>query len=245
MKAYVRLLIVLIVSALLCGGVYLGMDADWTRLQKITVNLAPGNEQKILYSKIEEALQSGLADIQGRRVWSVSLKELMGRVEKDRRVKSARISRRLPNEIVVEVVPHHPVAAWIDERGRYVPVAMDASLLPSLSLKEALDVPLLRGKNFADDQKLREQAVQIIASLPERGPLQIKKIAEITFQPDVGFSLLLTQGGIEVKIGEGDIGLKASRIEKVLNYLQDQQLRGRVIDARFAKKVVVRLRNGL
>ena len=44
-------------------------------------------------------------------------------------------------------------------------------------------------------------------------------------------------------MGEGDFDLKVSRVEKVMSYLHNRNIKGRVIDARFSKKVVVRVRN--
>ena len=48
----------------------------------------------------------------------------------------------------------------------------------------------------------------------------------------------------EVKVGDADFGPKFIRVEKVLAYLDSQNIKGRVIDARFSKKVVVRVRKG-
>lgn len=243
MKAYVRLITVLGVTAVLAGAVYLGAEAGWGRLEPVDVVMAPGSDQQQLFAHIQGSLQKELKAYQGKWLWETSLPKILDEVQDDRRVRSARIDRVFPNRLRVVIEPHQPVMAWVDDVGRLFPVATDASLLPDLPLHEIRDMPLLRGKQFKTDQLLREQAIQLFERLPVAGPLARERVAEISFSEKNGFSLMLVQSGIEVRLGTNDIERKSERIAQVLNYLQDQQLRGRVVDARFAKKVVVRLRN--
>ncbi len=243
MKAYVRLIIVMAVTSLISLGVYIGGEASWGKLSRIDIELDPESDQVQVFSRIQDKLNSPLKKYEGQWVWRVSLKDVLAQVEDDRRVKSASVTRLLPNRLKISIVPHQPILAWVDEIGKLYPIAADASLLPAVSLKDSRDVPLLRGRDFYNDEALRERAIELLKSLPEDGALSPSRISEITHSPQIGFNLLLTQGGIEVRMGEDDFARKAKRVEQVLNYLLDQQLKGRVIDARFAKKVVVRLRN--
>ena len=243
MKAYVRLAIVLSVILLFAGGVYLGAEAGWGRLQPVEVVMEPNSDQPQLFNRIQSSLEEEFKSYQGRWLWQASLPQVLKQVQSDRRVRSARINRVFPNRLKIEIEPQQPVMAYADEVGRLFPIATDASLLPVLPINEVRDLPLLRGKVFKTELNLREQAIALLKALPESGPLARERVAEIFYSEKNGFSLMLIQNGIEVRLGTSDIERKAERIARVLNYLQDQQLRGRVIDARFAKKVVVRLRN--
>lgn len=224
-------------------GAYLGLEAGWGRLQPIEIRLDEQSDQQHLYSRIRASLEKPMQAYRGRWLWDVSLDKVMSDVEHDRRVQSVRVSRKFPNRLVITVTPHRPVLAWVDEVGRLFPVAADASLLPAQPIRDATDVPLLRGQGFRNREDLRERAIRLVAELPEVGVLAPDMISEITYSEKTGFSVNLNKGGLTVRLGEDEFGRKARRVEQVLNYLQDQQLRGRVIDARFAKKVVVRLRN--
>lgn len=243
MKAYVRLVTVLGFTGVLATGAYFGLEAGWGRLRPVEIELDPESDQQHLYTRIRSALERPLRSYQGRWLWDVNLEKVMADVEHDRRVQSVRISRKFPNRLIVTLTPHRPVLAWVDEVGRLFPVAADASLLPAQSVRDAVDVPLLRGQSFRVREDLREKAIALVGELPETGPLSLGMISEITYSEKNGFSVNLIKGGLTVRLGDGEYGRKARRVEQVLNYLQDQQLKGRVIDARFAKKVVVRLRN--
>jgi hypothetical protein len=129
----------------------------------------------------------------------------------------------------------------MDERGRVYPIARDGTLMPALALKDVPNFPLLRGKEFLSDVSLRERAIQLMEAIPSEGRFARSMVSEIMHSPD-GFSLYLGGQIAEVKMGDDEFELKANRVEKVLSYLHNRGLKGRTIDARFAKKVVVRVR---
>lgn len=242
MRAYVRLIVVFSLTALLSVAIYYGAESGWGRLAPVRVTLANDSDQAQLFERIQASLATPLSRLQGEWLWKVSLPQVLELVEKDRRVKEVRIKREFPNRLEVIVTPHRPVAAWVDKSGRFFPLAADGSLLPALTLKDSLDLPLLRGNNFREQIELREKALALLQEWPANGIVGRDRVSEMSYSNKWGFALLIS-GGAEVRVGEGEYGPKASRVERVLTYLQEQQLRGRVIDARFAKKVVVRLRN--
>jgi hypothetical protein len=120
-------------------------------------------------------------------------------------------------------------------------VGRDASLLSRL--KSPIDLPLLRGAQFFEDVQLRRQAVDLMNEIPFEGVFHQGLISEVRFDKHKGFELLLTNGWTRVNMGKEDFSRRVRFIERVLNYLQEHKMQARVIDARFSKKVVVRLRN--
>jgi hypothetical protein len=56
--------------------------------------------------------------------------------------------------------------------------------------------------------------------------------------------MTLIQPAVQVVLGEDSLNTKVERVAQVLNYLSAEQIKGRVIDASFSKKVLVRLRKG-
>jgi cell division septal protein FtsQ len=212
------------------------------RLNQVEIVLDPESHESFLFGKIQAGLQASLSPFNGMPFWKVSLEKVMDEVKKDKRVRLARVQREFPHVLRVVVVPQEPMLAYMDEQGHIFPVARDATLMPALALKDVPNFPLLRGKEFATDNRLREQAVELMAAIPVEGQFTRDQISEILHSAKDGFSLFLANHSAEIKIGDGDFDLKASRIEKVLSYLHNRNLSGRTIDARFAKKVVVRVR---
>lgn len=243
MQAYVRILFLFIVSGALSLAIYYGAEHGWGRLAPIELKMDSTSNQKRLFQRIESSLNKELKPFVNQWVWDVPLSQVLSKVESDRRVDSAQVRRVFPNRLEVQIKPREPVLAWLDEAGRIFPVSADGVMLPVLPLNETSDLPLLRGKEFKTDLELREKTIAMYLTFPKEGRLSQKTISEFQFSKRNGLSLTLVQSGVEIKFGEDELQKKIDRVERVLNYLEDQQLKGRVIDATLSKKVVVRLRN--
>ena len=218
------------------------LKSDWTKIQKIELVQSAGSSQ-ILFERIQNSLADDIKKAEGRRVWEVSLKELRNLVQKDRRVKNVAIHREFPSAVKVEIETYSPVLAFLDSDGKMYPVATDATLLPAVSSQEGFDVPILRGEGVRENIEVREAAIQLLSHAPESGGISRKSISEIVYDKNNGFKVFLAGANTEVRLGDTDFGLKVSRVAKVLSYLENQNIKSRVIDASFSKKVVVRARN--
>lgn len=237
------LIFITVVAAVAVGGWFFAHSGA-LRLNAIEITLDPDSHESFMFEKIQSGLQASLAHWDGLPFWKVSLDRVMSEVRTDKRVRLAKVQREFPHVLRVIVVPQEPMLGYMDERGRIFPVARDATLMPALALKDVPNFPLLRGKEFVTDIHLREQAVELMAAIPTEGRFQRGQISEILHNSKDGFSLFLANNEAEIKMGENEFDLKASRVEKVLGYLHNRNLSGRIIDARFAKKVVVRVRGG-
>lgn len=237
--------------AFVCGGVlivaaliYLALNPHWVKIETVQMDLVPSSKQDLLYQRIRVALNPQLQHYAGRFFWEVPLKQVYEAVTKDKRVRNVSIYREFPSRLRVEIEPHTPVLAYLSNDNRLYPIATDATLLPALPLHDAQDLPVLRGDDFKDEQRLRETALELFEQIPDEGNLQKKNISEIIYTKKDGFKIFLNNQSGEVRLGDADFGPKISRVEKVLSYLDSQNIKGRVIDARFSKKVVVRVRKG-
>ena len=123
------------------------------------------------------------------------------------------------------------------------PVATDAALLPPIPITEAPDLPFLRGEDLKDETSLREKTIELFSAIPDVGPFNKGNVSEIVYGKKEGFKIYVNGTRAEIKVGDSDFGPKLSRAQKVLAYLDSRNIKGRVIDARFSKKVVVRVRN--
>lgn len=215
----------------------------WFKVAPIEFQLARSSTEEVLFQRIEGAVSNQLQSWQGVWLWKANLEEIHASVVQDPRVQAVSVSRVFPNRIRVTVQPHKPVFGLLDTKGRFHPVAADGSLLPALAATEVPDFPLLRGLQFFDDENLRRDAVRLFKELPDEGAFSKLNLSELRHSKREGFRMFLMEPSVQVLVGEGDIGLKASRIEQVLHYLESRHIKGRVIDARLSQKVVVRVRN--
>ena len=122
-------------------------------------------------------------------------------------------------------------------------VTSSGSILPVKLSKQDIDLPILRGANFHKDEVLRGKAVALLREVPDRGLFSKQNISEIRYEKKNGFILHLVNRNTLVKLGKDNFVQKSSFIERAMSYLESQRLEGRVIDARYSKKVVVKLRN--
>jgi cell division protein FtsQ len=207
----------------------------------------PGQHSRgssILESRLKERLEASLKPLSGKRVWEIDINDLRTALSRDEWVKDVLISRSLPNEVRVRVRPKLAAFIFVNTRGDFIPVTDEGNFLKPLTAGMLPDVPFLRGEVFAQDLARREAAVKIILSLSSQGPLSRRNISELGWTNEDGYSLTLISPKVEVKLGDDQLDLKALRVAQVLNYLSANDLKGRVIDASFSKKVLVRLRKG-
>lgn len=232
-----------LIASIMGFGTYWTIRGPWFGIDHIEIEMDPISGQDILFQRIQGDLRKKYQLFNGKKLWEVSIQNLRSIAEEDSRVKRASVSRRFLDGILVQIRPRDPVLGLVDKRGRVYPVANDASLLPDLPPEEAPDLPYLRGSEFFKKPEMRSKAVHLIAQIPQQGMISVASISEIHFLPKEGFYFTLKQKGIRVLIGDSIPRIKLNHVEQVLNYLTEHQIDGRVIDARFSKKVVVRLRN--
>lgn len=231
----------LCLAVLVAGGV-LAYNSQWIKIENVQIELDQSSNEDLLFQRIKNNLSQQFKPYEGRYFWQVPLSAVQEIVSKDKRVKRVEIFREFPSRLRIQVEPHTPVLAYLARDGRIYPVATDATLLPALSVKDAPNLPILRGEELNDEPQLREKAVELLQSIPEEGMLRKAEVSEIIHSKKDGFKVFVSGADAEVQMGDTDFGPKISRVQKVLSYLDSRNIKGRVIDARFSKKVVVRVR---
>ncbi|MBX3021745.1 MAG: cell division protein FtsQ/DivIB [Bdellovibrionales bacterium] len=225
------------------AGTLIILNPTWIKVEDVRLELNPESHEDLLFQRIKSTLDPQFAKFKDKYFWEVPLTSVFEMTTKDKRVKKVSIYREFPSRLRVEIEPYTPVLAYLAGDGRIYPVATDATLLPALPPADAPDLPFLRGEDLKDEPGLRETALELYESIPEDGALNKKQISEISYSKKDGFKLFVSSATSEVRMGDTDFGPKISRVTKVLSYLDSQNIKGRVIDARFSKKVVVRVRN--
>ncbi len=217
--------------------------ASKLKIQKVDLLLHPDSKEQTLFAEIQEELSPRLEKLIGRSILQFSFESMVNEILEDQRIKNVHLRRQLPGTLLVQIEPQEPVMSWVDERGFIHPVSKTNRILPRLKSSLGKDFALLRGSVFFENESVRKLALDLISKLPMEGYFRKSLVSEIRYSKASGFDLILSEPSILIKIGTEDVSTKSAQVEKVLSYLHHRGIKGRVIDSRFDKKVVVRLRN--
>ncbi len=188
--------------------------------------------------------QSSLQTFNHKKIWEIHLHDVKAAIMQDEWVKDVLISRSFPNQVKVRIVPKATALVLVGPKGELWPISEDGTRLATLPADALPDVPLLRGEIFARDEAKRKEALLFALALPENGIINQKNVSEIFWNKEDGYSLMIMQPKVEVKLGSEMLDTKVLRAGQVMNYMAAHDLKGRVVDASFSKKVLVRLRKG-
>lgn len=152
-------------------------------------------------------------------------------------VKDARVSRRLPDTLVIDIVERQPAALWQDEQ-RLSLIDAEGVVLDRVPISAMPDLPLLIGPG-ANAQSRQLEA--LLADVPTLRP-QLEAASWVGKRRwDLNF-----QSGETVALPEGEAAAKAA-LEKFARLDKSAGLLGRGIlriDLRIPGKMVVRLPRG-
>lgn len=244
MRIGFRLVVGLTILLMLSAGLVIFISSPMFTIQSFEIELEKNAANPYIFPKIRDALNVKIKNIKGQSIWAVDLDRLLAQVEGDQRIKEARVQRVLPNRILVQISPYTAVANVMGASSdRLHPVAPDGQLMPAVAALDAPDGPVMRGQEFIKEIDLRKGALALLKELPEEGTLSGNNISEIDYSRKSGFRLIVSPSGHEVWMGIEDFKNRSHQAQKVIDYLEESHLTGRIIDARFTKKVVVRLRN--
>jgi len=244
-----RFLKVLASFVLLPAVVYLSVysldQRDFFMIDEIDIKISVKASQKLFIKPYVESVNEKMTQFKGQSLWKFPLKKVSEILKNEKWISEFRISRAWPSGLEVELVPHE-IAYLIQTREshgatEFFPVTESAQILKRVDSKQAPGVVIVRGDQFLKNQKIREGAIAILKSLPEVGKLQPSYVAELGYDKKDGYWISLLQSDMKIKYGEDQFELKSSRVSQVIDYLENRDLKARVIDANLSKKVLVRL----
>lgn len=160
-------------------------------------------------------------------------------------VSEARIRRRLPSTLVLEVVERVPVALL--PMPTLEPVDRTGAMLPIDPTRHPLDLPLLRPRTWGDEERpLFPGEIRMLSEeagrLAEAEPAFLATLSELAWEPGGGIVARGGRNGVLVRFRPP---LSSRRIQEAVAVLADAA--GRlsrddhvVVDLRYAEQVVVR-----
>lgn len=140
-------------------------------------------------------------------------------------IADARISTRLPRTVSIEVVERRAAATLVLE----VPYLVDESgeVFKRFTSGDAVVAPLVTGferEDFSSDKAMAGQRLRDALDLSRRyrksSLEQTAPLAEVHREPDGGFSLVIGDDGVYVRLGRGPFRHKLQRLATLLSRLQ-------------------------
>ncbi len=187
-------------------------------------------------------------------IFTVDLKRVAARVQQHPWIATARVHRRLPDGIRIEVKEHQAAAAVLFEstRGRgdlFYLVNRDGRAFKRARLTELEGLPLVTGILRSD---YRTRPAQTRAQIRSALTLARRYLAragrpplgEIHVDPVEGLTLYTARRAVQVRLGRGDLTAKLRRLDRILRLLARRGQRPRAIrldNERYPKRVTVQL----
>lgn len=192
-------------------------------------------------------------DVGQTGVWRADLQELSGHIEKLPWVRTAVVTRVLPDGIRVRITEREPRAVVRTSAGRFIWVDDDAVYLGEMASTDQMPVFFLRGWNEDDSNEAQAENRERVAKFLElqrdwsaQGIAERVSEANLLDLRDVRVQLAGNDSQIEVRLGSQD---QSARLGKALNVLdaQRQTARGPLIsyiDLTQGKRAIVGLITG-
>ena len=222
------------------GIVYYGLN-KWLVVGEIQLELQKEPVWEDSMDDIQSTLQSKLQKFIGKKIWQVSFSDLKKVLRSEPRVGTVKILRLLPSRFFIQVQPRKPLVVLLDPyNGKIHPLSMEGQVLPPVSFDQIPNLPILRGSVFLKQKAIRKLAIHFLNLMPEQGEFSRQEISEVKYSNrEKSVAFILSKNGKPIKVGYDPTQMKTKRIESVLRYLDQKNIKWRVIDARFSQKIVV------
>lgn len=233
MKAWVRSLVGRLVPVAFLVAVALGLPAG---LFWAYINTFSGH-----YFQVEVVEVSGLARVEREDLLAkagfdrpVNIFDVdAGRVEQAMEsmawVKSARVERRMPDRVEVEVEEYEPVAVLVD--GGFYVVDRGAHIIEKLSVEDAreglFELPLVGGIDVKagspeERQGALGEALKVVLEYREQGLDRWQPLSEVHVDDVLGVSVVTAETGTEIRLGRGRIEERLERLGVVKSSLVER-----------------------
>lgn len=215
-----RLVLAISVGVLLFSGYRAGAADSFFQIQTVDVQ---GNFR----ASAEDVQKVVLREVGRAGVWQADVKQISARLERLPWIRSAVVSRVLPDGIRVRLAEREPRAVVRTAAGRFIWVDQDAVMLGDMLPTDQMPAFFLRGWNEEEGEIARKENVERIAKFLELerewnvADLS-KRVSEVNIGDirDVRAQLAGDDSQIEVRLGSQDVG---KRLRQALNILDKQR----------------------
>lgn len=237
----VRAVLLLGCTALLLVGaglfITLVIDSDHFRVNGVEVR---GN-QRLTADEVVE-----LSDIrQGVRTFDLDLESIGQKLAENDWIHRASVLRKLPQQIVIEIVERQ--AVFIINLDYLYYVDRHGEIFKVLRAGDALDYPLVSGLQrqqlLEAPQQTRQtlvQVVQILNDLAGRRQFNLHSVAQVVIDDSQGFELYTQHYGVPIRLGKDDFVNKFDRLEQIYPEILKRLPTLQYIDLTVPDKVIIK-----
>ncbi len=189
----------------------------------------------------------GLSDLEiGSSIFALDLAMIGGKIEENAWIKTARIDRIFPREVVIRVEERQPRA--IVNLGYLYYVDEGGEVFKMLSAGDRLDYPVITGIERNDlvehgerTRSMLQEAIALLRELGERRQFNLESISEAHLDAEEGIALFTYQGGVPIRLGAGDFAGKLDRLERIYKELEPRLAGLKYIDLKVPDRVIVKV----
>lgn len=237
---------ILILPAVIAVSIYSLDQKGFFQIQSIEISVNALSSQKTFIAPKITDLNSKLESFKGMSLWSFPMRSAAEILKNERWVQDFQISRSWPSSLSIEIQPQ-AVAFLIqtNEAGQvssfFTPVTVSGDMLERVGSKEVPDTIVAHDSIFIKNKKVRDGALALLKALPPQGRLHPSQVSEVGYDKKEGYWIRLLQSEVKINLGEEQFEIKSARVAQVVDYLENRDLKARVIDANLSKKVLVRM----
>lgn len=213
------------------------MNSEHFQVQSVTVQ---GNHRLSDQDVID------LSDIrQGVSTFDLDLESIGEKIAESDWIHSARIMRKLPQGIIVDISERE--ACYIINLEYLYYVDRDGEIFKVLRGGDALDYPLVTGldrQQLLDRPEVSQQRLQQVAEmlndLQQREVFNVSDVAQIDINPQEGFVLYSDPFGVPIHVGNQHFSEKIDRLEQIYLDIEKRLPVLQYIDLNVPDKVIVK-----
>ena len=238
-------LLIIIIVFLTSASLFVLTKKGFFNIHDIDLLVSVDDQQKNFVAPEIQKLNEELNAFKDQSMFSFSMWKMEQIIKSYLWVQDFRISRSWPSTISISLKPYKLQFLLTDEKklikGVVAPVLENAEVLSEISTAQAPGLAFLDLNTFSKNKEKRKKAIELLNSLPEDGKLNYKNISEVGYDQKNGYWVEVAKSKMKVILGEDQFAMKSARVSQVMDYLDERDLKARVIDANLSKKVLVRL----
>lgn len=182
-----------------------------------------------------EQVRAWAAVPRGVPLWTTDGDAIAGRLEGRPWIRSATVTKRFPDTVIIEVSERVPAAVAATDRGRLL-VDADGSVIGPTALNQGF--PVILGASASRPERLRI-AARILTGFREAdvSVAPIESVVIDVANPDD--PVVQLSGALRVRLGRGEFAEKWRRVQAIHDNAAARIPSPRVVDLRFVDRAVV------
>lgn len=235
-----------LLPAIIAISIYSLDQKGFFQIEAIEISVSSLNSQKSFIQPKINSLNEKMAKFKGVSLWRFALGSVADILKQETWIKEFQLSRSWPSSLKIEIEPEAVAfLVQINESGQastyFNPITVSGEVLSKIDSSQAPNTILVQDIAFVKNKKIRDGALTLIKSLPTQGKLHPSQVSEIGYDKKEGYWIRLLQSEVKINLGEEQFEIKTARVAQVIDYLENRDLKARVIDANLSKKVLVRM----